>query len=776
MSCSACATGIEKAVKKLNGVKNAEVSLMAKSLQVEYDQALLQKNAIISAVEKLGYGITDFSVKEINNLVEGLKKRFIISLFFLLPLMYFSMGEMIGLPVPPVKINLFAQFLLALAIILINKKFYISGVRAVINLSPNMDTLVSLGSFASLCYSVVVTVLTFIGGYNIMHAFYEASAMVLVLVTLGKWLEEISKRKTGDEIEKLSNLIPTTATVLKNEREIILPVSEIQVGDIVVLRVGDYSPIDGVVVNGHGAIDKSAITGESIPEEVFETCQVLSGSIMKTGLVYVKAEKVGENTLFSEIVETVKNAGASKAPVQKLADKISAYFVPAVTLISIITFVLWITLSGDLYLAFKYAISVLVISCPCALGLATPVAIMATTGRAASMGVLYKNAETIQKLAKVNCVLFDKTATLTVGKPKVTDFINLSTLSDEKIKGIVTALEKNANHPLATAMIEFCGQGGCVADNVENVIGKGVVGVVNLKKYYLGNFNGGSFENLKGKTVITLADEENTLAVFALSDEIKPNSFTAVKMLDSLGVKSVMVTGDNKQVATLVADKLNIQEYAYSVLPNGKADIVKEYKQKGYCTAFCGDGINDSPALSCSDVGIAVGTGTDIAIDTASVVISGEIICIANAVNLSRKAVGVIKGNLFWAFFYNVLFIPVAAGATSFIGLSLSPIIASALMCVSSLCVVLNALRIRKIKKLEEKLGNEGVSMKVKIDGMMCKHCEKKVYDTLTALTGVEKVEINLKKKLAVISGEVEETTVTKAIEDAGYSVISINK
>ena len=779
MTCSACSAGIEKAVGKLDGVISVSVSLMGKSMEVTFDENVVGDAAIIGAAEKLGYTAGEYGEAKEDDTVKKLKNRFFISLAFLLPLMYFAMGGMIGLPVPERKINLVIQAVLALVIIIVNFGFYTSGVRSVLNGSPNMDALVTLGSVAAYLYSIALTIMVFEGKAHDAHPFFEASAMVVTLVTLGKWLEEISKKKTGAEIEKLSSMIPKIATVIRDGKETQVLVGEIEKGEIVLLRAGDYAPIDGTVTEGLAALDKSAITGESLPEEAAAGGKVVSGSIVRSGYLKVKAEKVGKDTLFSSIIEIVKTAGTSKAPVQKLADKISAVFVPTVTLLAVITFIVWIAVTGKAYPAFRHAISVLVISCPCALGLATPVAIMAVTGKAASVGVLFKNAEAIRKIAEVNCVLLDKTATLTEGKPKVTDFENRSDLSEEEIKKIISALEKNSNHPLAEAVAAFAGEGSYVAENFEYVVGKGVRGQVGGKEYSLGAFvplSAEEAEKYDGKTVITLSENGKILAVLALFDELKEGSCEAIKILNAEGVKTVMITGDNERAAKLVAEKTGISEYRASVLPEGKAAAVKEYNDAGYKTAFVGDGINDSPALASADVGVAIGTGTDIAIESSDAVLaSGNVLSLTDAIKLGKKADGIIKGNLFWAFFYNVAFIPVAAGAFSSFGFDFSPAIASACMSVSSLFVVLNALRIRKYKKTAE-VAEKGAYMKFRVEDMMCKHCEAKVTAAAAGVSGVKKVKVNLKKKIVEIEGEADPAAIITAIKEAGYEAVPTEK
>ena len=779
MTCAACSAGIERAVKRLDGVTSATVLLMAKTLVAEFDESKVSPEKIIRTVESLGYTASAEFKGNKDDSANKLKIRFIVSLVFLVPLMFICMlGEKV-FPTLEKKYSLLIQLCLSAIIVAINFKFYTSGVKAVKNLSPNMDTLVSLGSFSAFVYSVAITLTVFNGSVAAHHVFYESAAMVLTLVTLGKWLEELSKRKTGEEIEKLTTLIPDTVTVIDDGEEKAISTSELKLGDVVVLRAGDFSPVDGVAVQGFAGVDKSAITGESIPEEVTLGGKIFSGSIVKTGYLYVKAEKVGGETLFSQIVDIVKSAGASKAPAQKFADKVSAVFVPAVTAAAIVTFIVWIII-GTPYLAFKYAISVLVVSCPCALGLATPVAVMAATGKAASMGILYKDAESLQKIGKVNCVILDKTATITEGKPKVTDFMNYSALSNERVFLLASALEKQSNHPLKSAIIEFCGDSDEVVENFSYEVGKGVIGEVDGKKYYLGSFKTLNDDNrFFGKTVVTLSDGVEVIAAFGIADTVKDGSADAIKELNADGILTVMLTGDNQSAAKRVAEDTGIKEFRAEVLPEGKANETQAYKDKGFITAFAGDGINDSPALKTADVGVAVGTGTDIALESADVIlVGGRLTALCDAIKLGKKATTIIKGNLFWAFFYNVLFIPVAAGVFAFAGFTFTPAWAAACMCLSSLFVVTNALRVRSYDGKKERLAvkNGGEKMKVKIEGMMCKHCAARVTEALSSLAGVKSVSVDLKKKCAIIDGEASESDIKAAVENAGYEFKGMDK
>ena len=780
MTCSACSSGIERAVKRLDGVKSASVSLILKTLTVDYDENVLTAEKIINTVEGLGYTASAEFKGQKDDTVKKLKIRFIVSAIFLIPLMLFCMGGEKLFPDLEHKYNLVIQLVITVIVMAINYKFFTSGFKAVKNLSPNMDTLVSLGSLSAFIYSLVVTVVLLNGKHLAdHHVFYESAAMVLTLVTLGKWLEELSKRKTGAEIEKLTKMIPDTVTVLTGGEEKVIMTSELNEGDEIVLRAGDFSPIDGEVTEGYAGVDKSAITGESLPEETTVGGKVFSGSIVKTGYLHVKAEKVGGETFFSKIVDIVKTAGASKAPAQKFADKVSAVFVPVVTAIALVTFFVWLIV-GTPYEAFKYGITVLVVSCPCALGLATPVAVMAATGKAASLGILYKDAESLQKTGKVKNVLLDKTATITEGAPKVTDFVNFSSEGNSKIFSVVSALEKESNHPLKNAITEFCGESEETVKNFEYVVGKGIIGEIDDKKYYLGNFK--TLKNEKefeGKTVITLSDGVDVLAAFGIADTIKEGSVLAISELNRADIYTVMITGDNQSAAKRVAEETGIKEYRAEVLPEGKAKEVEKYKEKGL-TAFVGDGINDSPALKTANVGVAIGTGTDIAIESADVIlVNGRLTSLCDAIKLGRKATKIIKGNLFWAFFYNVLFIPVAAGVFAFCGFTFTPDWAALCMSLSSLFVVTNALRVRSYNGNKERMTDKKKGenkMKIKVEGMMCAHCAGKVTEALSALSGVKSVKTDLKKKLAIIDGEAEEKAIKAAVEEAGYTYKGIVK
>lgn len=785
MSCAACALGIEKNVSRVEGVSEVSVSLLDKSMTVSFTLPATEE-AIVFAVTSLGYTIFPYG-EEAQKSKEStvLKNRFLFSLIFLLPLLWFSMGGMIGLPQPPQTISYVIQWMLSLAVVVINRRFFSSGVRALVKRVPNMDTLVALASTVAFLYSVAVTVLTFFGRGGMV--FYEASAMVLTLVTLGKFLEEKSKARTGREVETLVKMMPSEVRVRRDGEEVSIPREEVVVGDEVVLRQGDRVPVDGAVTFGDGFLDTSAITGEPIPVEVGIGSQVISGSIVKSGYLVIRAEKVGEDAVFSRVVQMVMDAAASKAPVQRVADKIAGVFVPIVTILAAGTFVAWLLATRDFDRAFKYAVSVLVISCPCALGLATPVAVMAAAGKGASVGVLYKNAQSIETLSRVNCLLIDKTATLTEGTPSVKEFVNLSDLSDEKLLAVVRAAEESSTHPLAECIKEFCGESALSAEQTEYRAGKGGVAVVEGKRYYVGNAALLPFkpdekiaERMEGATVVYFATDEALLAVFYITDEIKPRAKQVVETLSSCGIKAVMLTGDGAATARAVGARVGISEVVAEMLPENKASVAAEYKKKGFVTAMTGDGVNDAPALKTADVGIAMGTGTDVAIDTADVVLkSGEITALADAVLLAKKAFRVIKGNLFWAFFYNVIAIPVAAGAFASFGFSLTPTISAAAMSLSSLFVVTNALRINGYKPVPGVKKEECDTMcfvkeqktVLNVEGMMCQHCAARVEKALCAVAGVKKVKVDLAAKTATITGDADIEALKAAVTEAGYEV-----
>ena len=790
MTCAACSSGIERTVSKLDGVSSCSVSLMGESMDVTFDESKLSDGDIRAAVTSLGYGAYDYGkapVKKQKGLT--LKLRFFLSLVLLIPEMYLAMGQMIGLPAPEGWLNYGFQIALTLAVLCINYRFFASGVMAAVKLVPNMDTLVTLGAAASFFYSLAVAI-SGSGG----HLFFESAAMIVTLVTLGKWLEDRSKARTGKEVEKLLSLAPDTVTLLREGKEVRVPLAEVRAGDLVVVKQGGSVAVDGTIVEGHAFVDQAAITGESLPVELSAGGRAVSASLVTSGYLVIRAERVGEDTLLSGVIRMVREAGASKAPIQKLADKVAAVFVPVVVTLALITFAVWFIATHDAARAVNYGVSVLVISCPCALGLATPVAIMAATGRGASMGVLYKNAEALQRAADIRTVLLDKTATLTEGKPRVVAFEG-----GEEEKRIAYALEIKLDHPLSRCIAEYCGEGEN-AEEVEYLTGLGAHGSVNGKEYFLGNDRLMKEKGLPfaaweerfaalsaaGCTVLMLADRERILALFALADTLKEGSREAVQELKGLGCTVRMLTGDNQKVAAHIAEEAGIGGEVFAeVLPEDKWRAVETCRRENASlpkrerrgVAMTGDGINDSPALKAADVGFAMGNGTDVAIESADVVlVGGDVRAVPRAIALSRRTMRIVKENLFWAFFYNCIGIPLAAGVFAFAGVTLNPMIASAAMSLSSLFVVTNALRLVRFQRKKTgrapDQGETAMTKKFKVEGMMCQHCVAHVKAALEGVAGVEKAEVDLKKKSAVVtlSGEVSSEALISAVTEAGYT------
>ncbi len=803
MTCSACSSGIERAVGKLAGVQSVEVSLMGKSMRLDFDDAVLDEQTVIDCVVSLGYGIYgegEAPAEKAKDDAQKLFLRFIISVCLLVPLMFISMGlpHIIALG-ENLKWTALAQLVLSAAVIGINYKYFTRGVTALFKRVPNMDTLVALGSGVSFLYSAVLTVLLFfkvtVGGTT--HLYFESAAMILALVDIGKWLEEKSRKKTGDEIEKLLRLAPDTVTIEVDGERKQVPVSSVKAGDIAVVMQGDYVPVDGVVTEGHGFIDKSAITGESMPVEVTVGDRVTTASVNTGGVIKVRAERVGGQTTLAQIIKMVRAAGASKAPIQKFADKVAGVFVPVVTAISLITFVVWLLIDGGFVPSHcvTYAISVLVVSCPCALGLATPVAIMTSTGKAASLGVLYKDADALQKTRELNCILLDKTATITEGKPRVSDFVAYG-VDEGFAKSVAGGIESNSNHPLAKCIAEYCG-GGFEVSDFEYVIGHGAKAAYDGKEYRLGNR--ALLDGLKipedvtakadelsaqGKTVTYLADGSKVIALFAVVDAVKDTSAEAIALLKARGIKLAMLTGDGEVAARAVANSVGLDDYLSEVLPEDKLRAVENMQKAGGVVAMVGDGINDSPALKQADVGVAIGDGTDVAIDSAGVVlVGGDLRALDTAVDLSRATVRNIKQNLFWAFFYNAVMIPVAAGVLSPVHFYFNPMIAALCMSLSSLFVVCNALRLLlyKNKNLKVKTENnikedEYMKKLITVEGMCCEHCAGRVEKALSAVSGVISADVKLKKNLAVVRSreEVLDDEIKRVVEEAGYKVKDI--
>ncbi|HAQ63991.1 MAG TPA: heavy metal translocating P-type ATPase [Ruminococcaceae bacterium] len=732
MSCSACSAAVERAASKVEGVKEAQVNLLANTMLCEYDESVTDDEAVIKAVKDAGYGASVFvfgeNVPQEKEEFTPIKTRLIASAILLVLLMSVSMGHMIHLPTPdiismhthPLNFTLI-QLVLTLPVIYLNRKFYFSGFMALFKLHPNMDTLVALGSCASLLYGIVETVIiiyaTAKGNSDLAHStaqnlYFEGAAMILTLVTVGKFLEERSKKKTGTAIAKLVDLTPKNATVIRDGEEVVIPTEQVKKDDLVVIHPGESICVDGVIVSGASSVDEAAITGESIPVIKKVGDRVISASINQKGSFTMRAEKVGFETTLSKIIDLVESASATKAPVSKMADKIAGVFVPVVMGIAIITAVIWLIAGYGIPFAFKCAVSVLVISCPCALGLATPVAITVAVGRCAGKGILIKSAEAIENLSHIDTVVLDKTGTITNGRPSVVS-AKLFEFDGNEFKKIACAIEKNSEHPLADAVVRYCeGFDGLNASEFSSVTGKGVKAVINGENYFAGtesyiNSVGISTSDEQsyineikadGQTLVFFADSKKLIAILGAKDEIKATSIDAIAKMKELGLKIVMLTGDNEGAAALVSKQAGIDEFVAGVLPENKFEKIDELKSRGKKVAMIGDGINDSPALVRADVGIAIGNGTDIAIDSADIVLmNSDLNSAAEAIAYSRKTMVNIKENLFWAFFYNVICIPLAAGAYyhSF-GITLSPMIAAAAMSLSSLFVVSNALRLYK--------------------------------------------------------------------------------
>lgn len=732
MSCSACSAAVEKAVKRLNGIKSAEVNLLAKSMVCVFDEKTVSTSDIENAVKKAGFtAYTTHKTEEKPK--ESIKMRLILSIVFLVILMYISMGHMLHLPfthgfvkTENAMVFVFTQFLLTLPVLYLNRKFYIQGFKALKNKAPNMDSLVAVGSLAAVVYGIFAIYM--IGAAQgrgnaemvqkyMSNVYFESASMILTLVTVGKYIEERAKNKTNSAVKHLMDMSPKQAVRFENGEEKTIPVSEIRKGDILVIRPGDQIPVDGIVCDGESSVDESALTGESMPINKKIGDVLMSASININGGMKMRAEKVGEETTFSKIVKLVEEASASKAPIARLADKVSGIFVPVVMSIAVLTFIVWLILGETVEFALGCGISVLVISCPCALGLATPVAIMVAMGKSASNGILIKSAQSLETLCNVKTVVFDKTGTVTEGKPSVTDVIPINISEDEFVVTAASA-EKLSEHPLGGAVCEFAnGKKLKTASDFTAVFGKGVNATIDGKSVLAGNTDFMSENDInvseyakkaddlakEGKTVLYFAENKMLIGIMAVADKIKDGSADAISELQKRNVRVIMLTGDNAVTAEAIRSKLKIEKVISGVLPENKEQVISELKKDGI-TAMVGDGINDSPALMSADVGIAVKSGSDIAIDCADIVLmKNDIRDVVTAIDYSKRVIKNIKENLFWAFFYNSVGIPLAAGLLyPAFGILLNPMIASAAMSLSSVFVVTNALRLYKNKGVKK--------------------------------------------------------------------------
>ena len=849
MTCSACSSRVEKCVSKLEGVEEVTVNLLTNSMQVKYDENVLEEQGIIDAVVHAGYGASparessgfaggskgtavgqaqrqqgENGKNPVQEHLEYMKKRTFWSFVFLIPLMYVSMGHMIGAPLPgflhgTVNAVAFAmtQFLLCLPVLYINRGYFTKGFTTLLHGAPNMDTLIAVGSAASLVYGIFAI---YRMGYGLgvqdmelveryLHDLYfESAVMILALINIGKYLEARSKGKTSQAIEKLMDMAPKTAFVERDGMVLEIPAEEILPGDVLQVKPGSSVPADGVILEGSTSVDQAAITGESIPVQKNPGDSVIAATMNKAGFFRMKATKVGKDTTFAQIIRLVEDASASKAPIAKMADKIAGVFVPVVMAIALITGIAWVIAGAEFEFALSCAISVLVISCPCALGLATPVAIMVGTGKGAENGILIKSGEALEVTHNIQSVVLDKTGTITQGTPEVTDIQAFGMEKQELLK-IAGALEKKSEHPLAEAVLKKAEEEGILLPEVQEfqaVPGKGIQGKIQGIQYYAGNLKfmeerqidtskvEKQVERLaeEGKTPLIFATEEQVLGILAAADLVKPTSAQAIRELKKLGIQVIMLTGDNERTAKAIQKQLDLDTVIAEVLPQDKEREVAKLQAEGKTVAMVGDGVNDAPALARADVGIAIGAGTDVAIESADIVLmKNDLLDVVTAVGLSKAVIRNIKENLFWAFFYNACGIPLAAGLLyPVFGLKLSPMFGAAAMSLSSLFVVSNALRLRffhVLKKPEVMTREEAVSDKnvvnkeemnmytMKIEGMMCPHCQAAVTKALNALEGV-KAEVNLEKKEAYVEAgaNVSKEELAKAVTEAGYEVLSV--
>lgn len=874
MTCSACSSHVEKSVGKLTGVENVSVNLLTNSMQVEFDENKLDTAGIIKAVEDAGYGaaVKDGHAKSgtktsgqsdsqensglsaVEQNVKNMKKRLIVSLIFWIPLMYVSMGHMIyqwlNIPMPPFTMNFlhgnenaityaFTQFLLLLPILIANQKYFKNGFKTLWHRSPNMDSLIAIGAGAAILYGIFAIYRI---GYAMGHGdmavvhqyahdlYFESAGTILTLITIGKYLETKSKGKTSEAITKLLNLAPKTVTAVRDGVEQVVDAADVEKGEIFLVKPGESVAVDGIVLEGKSSFDESAITGESIPVPKQEGDTIVSASINKSGLIRAKATKVGEDTTIAQIIRLVEEASSSKAPIAKMADKIAGVFVPAVITIALITGVIWLISGATFEFAMSTAIAVLVISCPCALGLATPVAIMVGTGKGAENGILIKSGDALETAHQIDTVVLDKTGTITQGKPVVTDIICAAGKNADKTQllQIAGSLEKGSEHPLAEAIVNYCVTNNISLEKVTDfnaLFGKGIEGTVSGTHYYAGNEKMMEEKGIslsteqknqiqalakQGRTPLLFADEKQFLGIVAVADVVKPTSKEAVQKFRDYGIHVIMLTGDNEVTAQAIKEQVGIDEVIAGVLPTQKEEKISALKQAGHKVAMIGDGVNDAPALASADVGIAIGAGTDVAIESADIVLmKNDLLDAVGAVKLSKAVIRNIKENLFWAFFYNSIGIPLAAGVLyPLFQIKLNPMFGAAAMSLSSVCVVSNALRLRWVKLHDAKKtqsephqdvvastiadinqhnaldnnkkstnndkGESTMTTTISIEGMMCAHCQAHVEKALKEVAGVTEVTVSLENKNAVVTGDASVETLKQAVVDAGYEVTDV--
>ncbi len=874
MTCSACSSHVEKSVSKLTGVENVSVNLLTNSMQVEFDENKLDTAGIIKAVEDAGYGaaVKDEHAKSgaktsgqsdsqensglsaVEQNVKNMKKRLIVSLIFWIPLMYVSMGHMIyqwlNIPMPPFTMNFlhgnenaityaFTQFLLLLPILIANQKYFKNGFKTLWHRSPNMDSLIAIGAGAAILYGIFAIYRI---GYAMGHGdmavvhqyahdlYFESAGTILTLITIGKYLETKSKGKTSEAITKLLNLAPKTVTVVRDGVEQVVDAADVEKGEIFLVKPGESVAVDGIVLEGKSSFDESAITGESIPVPKQEGDTIVSASMNKSGLIRAKATKVGEDTTIAQIIRLVEEASSSKAPIAKMADKIAGVFVPTVITIALIAGVIWLISGATFEFAMSTAIAVLVISCPCALGLATPVAIMVGTGKGAENGILIKSGDALETAHQIDTVVLDKTGTITQGKPVVTDIICAAGKNADKTQllQIAGSLEKGSEHPLAEAIVNYCVTNNISLEKVTDfnaLFGKGIEGTVSGTHYYAGNEKMMEEKGIslsteqknqiqalakQGRTPLLFADEKQFLGIVAVADVVKPTSKEAVQKFRDYGIHVIMLTGDNEVTAQAIKEQVGIDEVIAGVLPTQKEEKISALKQAGHKVAMIGDGVNDAPALASADVGIAIGAGTDVAIESADIVLmKNDLLDAVGAVKLSKAVIRNIKENLFWAFFYNSIGIPLAAGVLyPLFQIKLNPMFGAAAMSLSSVCVVSNALRLRwvklhdakktqsepyqdvaastiadinqhnaldnNIKSTNNDKGESTMTTTISIEGMMCAHCQAHVEKALKEVAGVTEVTVSLENKNAVVTGDASVEALKQAVVDAGYEVTDV--
>ena len=819
MTCAACSAHVERAVAQLPGVWSAAVNLMLGRLNASYDENQVTSQQIIDAVIRAGYGAREADERDLapdkqqDEVVRRMGRRLLWSVICLVPLFYISMGHMLGLPIPGVfHENHLAMALTELAlvipILILNRAYFTVGFSRLFRVSPNMDSLVALGAAAGLVYSLIEMGLLIAGRIEGMpDLYFESAGMILTLVTVGKYLEQRSRKKTTGAISALLRLAPDSALVRRDGREVTVPAEEIVMGDTVIVRQGGKIPVDGVVTTGTASVDESALTGESLPVEKGEGATVSSATVVLSGYLELEARRVGSDTTLSQIVRLMEEAASSKAPISRLADRISAVFVPVVIGIALAAALLWHFAEGQgIRFCLSIGIAVLVISCPCALGLATPVAIMVGTGKAAQSGILIKSAESLEMLGKAQTVVLDKTGTVTEGRPRVTDIISIG-ITEEELLQVAASVEKPSEHPLSVAIGQAAEERELALSPVTDftAVPGGICANLDGSAIYAGNLDymtrcgidtssiSDTAQTLarQGKTALYFARESRLLGLIAVADVVKPDSAAAIKTLRETGREVVLLTGDNETTAQAIARQVGVSRVIAQVLPTDKAECVEKLQKEGRCTVMVGDGINDAPALARADVGLAIGAGTDIAIESADVVLMRSSLWdIVTATELSRAVIRNIRENLFWAFIYNAIGIPVAAGILyPALGLTLNPMIAAAAMSLSSVCVVTNALRLRLWKgpvcsvtegktvkeNQTEKQEETGMNRTLTIEGMMCAHCAAHVESALNALPGVS-THVDLEKKTAAVTAgpEVTDDMLRKAVKDAGYKVTAI--